>query len=867
MKKIFLFSIGLLLFLATEPLQARNFYVKTNGSNALAGTNWTAAWDTIGYAATNMGSGDAVIVSNGIYREDVILTGSRCTFRSLNKGQAVVIGSYNCFNVVGYFHTVIDGFILKKAGDYCIRGPGGSGNTRIINNIIYSNTAGGISLQGNPFSNVICSNMIYGANQGNGIYIVDGSHNVIRFNQVHNLNRGLYFIGDTTGNYMAGNVICSNDNNGIEIDATIGGNNLILTNDIWGLNQNYGVFIRNSSRNTVQLNKIHNNASGMLLDGNARTNHVIQNSVYSNKNTGIEVSNNADNNFILLNDIWSTNQIEGISISQCDDNIIQGNRIRRNKVYGLFLQGTVTGNCIYGNSIRSNGNYGLFLPSMARNNIIRSNDVSRNSQEGIYLNGSDRNILCANRIHHNGSSGLYLENTALSNNIVKNRIYTNTGNGINVNSGGCRQNFIQSNAVFGPGQFTGIRLFDTDRNTIGSGNSIYNNSLNGILLTGNASSNVIRGNEIRGNTMSGIYINSDTADYNVIRSNQFYSQSQPISIFDGDNSIISRNLFKQNLPYHILISGSALDTSILNNTIFGIPAQSGILCVDTSSGYILNNIIMSNQEYAVTNSSTGTFIIDHNVFYANAKGKANSGVILGPSIITQDPMIDTVSTFAITSAASPAVDSGTNIPGITDGYYGPGPDMGWKEYISDSTAPVTTASKGNGFYSAPFDVVLTAADPEFPNNITIYYTTDGSDPLTSSTVLSGISPVTVSIDRTTTLKFYAKNSFGLSEAVQTLQYDFIKLPSEDAAVYNNHLDLSKAEPARIIFGKACTVEVKVYNVKGILVKSWPSRHYDAGQYQDWYGTFRDSTKKVGAGLYIILIKGDINKKLKITVTK
>ncbi|MDD5067558.1 MAG: chitobiase/beta-hexosaminidase C-terminal domain-containing protein, partial [bacterium] len=171
------------------------------------------------------------------------------------------------------------------------------------------------------------------------------------------------------------------------------------------------------------------------------------------------------------------------------------------------------------------------------------------------------------------------------------------------------------------------------------------------------------------------------------------------------------------------------------------------------------------------------------------------------------------------------------------------------------------------FYSAPFDVVLTAADPEFPNNITIYYTTDGSDPLTSSTVLSGISPVTVSIDRTTTLKFYARNSLGLSETVQIRQYDFIKLPSEEAAVYNNHLDLSKAEPARIIFGKACTVEVKVYNVKGILVKSWPSRHYDAGQYQDWYGTFRDSVKKVGAGLYIILIKGDINKKLKITVTK
>lgn len=80
---------------------------------------------------------------------------------------------------------------------------------------------------------------------------------------------------------------------------------------------------------------------------------------------------------------------------------------------------------------------------------------------------------------------------------------------------------------------------------------------------------------------------------------------------------------------------------------------------------------------------------------------------------------------------------------------------------SDTAAPSTTASPGGGTYTSAQGVTLTANE-----TATIYYTTDGTTPTTSSTVYSG--PITIS--STTTLKFFAKDSAGNSESVKTETY-------------------------------------------------------------------------------------------------
>jgi hypothetical protein len=90
----------------------------------------------------------------------------------------------------------------------------------------------------------------------------------------------------------------------------------------------------------------------------------------------------------------------------------------------------------------------------------------------------------------------------------------------------------------------------------------------------------------------------------------------------------------------------------------------------------------------------------------------------------------------------------------------------WSDAISDSitlqtVAPITTASPEGGTYTSAQSVTLTANKPA-----TIYYTSNGTTPTTSSPVYS--SPI--SITTTTTLKFFAVDNAGNSESVKTEIY-------------------------------------------------------------------------------------------------
>jgi len=90
----------------------------------------------------------------------------------------------------------------------------------------------------------------------------------------------------------------------------------------------------------------------------------------------------------------------------------------------------------------------------------------------------------------------------------------------------------------------------------------------------------------------------------------------------------------------------------------------------------------------------------------------------------------------------------------------------WSGAFSDSITlqtvpPITTPSPAGGTHTSALSVTLSANKPA-----TIYYTTDGNDPTTSSPVYS--SPI--SIAATTTLKFFAVDQAGNIESVKTEIY-------------------------------------------------------------------------------------------------
>ena len=93
--------------------------------------------------------------------------------------------------------------------------------------------------------------------------------------------------------------------------------------------------------------------------------------------------------------------------------------------------------------------------------------------------------------------------------------------------------------------------------------------------------------------------------------------------------------------------------------------------------------------------------------------------------------------------------------------------------VFDTSAPSTAASPGGGTYIGSRTVSLTCSEGGFIGGVSgcdkIYYTTNGTTPTTSSSVY--LTPITVST--TTTLKFFATDLAGNSEAVKSQSYTII----------------------------------------------------------------------------------------------
>jgi hypothetical protein len=83
-------------------------------------------------------------------------------------------------------------------------------------------------------------------------------------------------------------------------------------------------------------------------------------------------------------------------------------------------------------------------------------------------------------------------------------------------------------------------------------------------------------------------------------------------------------------------------------------------------------------------------------------------------------------------------------------------------YTIDKVAPTITASSSGGTFTSAQTVTLSSNE----SNTTIYYTLDGSTPTTSSTIYSSA----LTINSTSTLKFFGKDIAGNQSAVQSISF-------------------------------------------------------------------------------------------------
>ncbi len=368
------------------------------------------------------------------------------------------------------------------------------------------------------------------------------------------------------------------------------------------------------------------------------------------------------------------------------------------------------------NTVYSNDSSGIFIDNNSSdNNYIMTNNIwGVNQDYGIRIFDGDRNTINSNYIHNNQKYGIRFSGSASTNYITKNTVYSNDSGGIYINSDTANNNYVFTNNIYGTNQDYGI-VIDNANNTIVKFNHIHNNG-KGIYLEDTAISNYIIRNTIYSNNIYGIEIWGDSPNNNYILTNIIYgkNQNRGINITHSDNNKIYRNLIHNNLDYGIYIEGTAENIIIINNTIVGSETTDGVLWSGTSCGTMYNNIILSNGnggDYGVNNTGTGLIYGDYNIVYGNNNGTTNNNgggtLIWGYNNKFDDPLIETVSSFTITSLLSPAVDNAKSIPGVTDITNGYAPDMGWKESLFDtSVIPSITVSKSVYITNSPIYVQL-----------------------------------------------------------------------------------------------------------------------------------------------------------------
>ncbi|MBN1898635.1 MAG: T9SS type A sorting domain-containing protein, partial [Spirochaetes bacterium] len=115
-------------------------------------------------------------------------------------------------------------------------------------------------------------------------------------------------------------------------------------------------------------------------------------------------------------------------------------------------------------------------------------------------------------------------------------------------------------------------------------------------------------------------------------------------------------------------------------------------------------------------------------------------------------------------------------------------------------------------------------------------------------------------------KIVATNQAGIL-ASDIFSYTFSGIMGNKTGVFPNYIDVSGDQSCRIVIGENDSVEIKIYDVKGNLVKLFPRQPYQAGGYQVWDGSIQGG-KKTGSGIYLIKIQGDrINREFKLIIKK
>jgi len=140
-----------------------------------------------------------------------------------------------------------------------------------------------------------------------------------------------------------------------------------------------GIWLRDSSNNTISGNKIIENHFGISISGSF---NVISGNTITNNNSSISLDYHSAYNVISGNTITNSNDFT-IALSGSSNNIISGNTITDNNGYCIYLSGS-SGNTISGNNITNSEYSGIHLEDSFNNMIFHNNLIKNQNQIRLY---------------------------------------------------------------------------------------------------------------------------------------------------------------------------------------------------------------------------------------------------------------------------------------------------------------------------------------------------------------------------------------------------------------------------------------------------------------------------------------------------
>lgn len=277
-RKAVLGIVLLLLLISTLTLTFNIQLIKAEPTTIIVPDDYP----TIKEAINAAGSGDTIVVQDGLYAEGEIVVSKPLTL--IAEGTVIVDGLQTATSVffITSHSVVIEGFMVRNArwDGIILWGTFSNsiGNCKIEGNTV-TNSPVGIRVRGSS-GNIVRGNKVL--NNSVGILVVSGEchppakHNILEGNIVKNNSRGINFVYAHYNN-VRGNKL---ENNNWGIGLLFSRYNIIKENTVANNNE-LGIGLIVSHHNLVKENKVTNNGLGIGLSGSG-WNTVEENKVNGN---------------------------------------------------------------------------------------------------------------------------------------------------------------------------------------------------------------------------------------------------------------------------------------------------------------------------------------------------------------------------------------------------------------------------------------------------------------------------------------------------------------------------------------------------------------------------------------------------------